>query len=139
MIVDAKGMVAGRLSTKIAKALIKGEAVTIVNAEQAIIVGTTENIMEKFRMRVNAAVKSNPHFGPKYDRIPSKMLRRMVKGMLPSKKRTALRMVKNLKVFNGVPKELSKEKFVVFEEYRCNEKHDFMTIKEIAQGLGGTW
>ena len=89
MLVDAKGLVCGRLSTKIAKSLIQGDTITIVNAQEAVIVGTKNGIMTKFRARVDAAVKSNPLRGPKYDRIPSKMLRKMVKGMLPNKKRTS--------------------------------------------------
>ena len=88
MIVDAKGLIAGRLSTKVAKALIKGETITVLNAEEAIIVGNRDNILEGFKVRVDAAVKSNPHYGPKYSRIPDRILRRMIKGMLPRNGRT---------------------------------------------------
>ena len=139
MIVDAKGLIAGRLSTKVAKLLIKGETVTILNAEEAIIVGNRVNILEKFKVRVDANVKSNPHFGPKYSRIPDRILRRMIKGMLPRNGRTKEKIVKRLTVYNSVPKELAKEKAEVFEEFRCNERHKYVTIKEIALWLGGRW
>lgn len=137
MIVDAKGLVAGRLASKIAKKLINGESVIIINGDAAVVVGKQSAIMPKFKQRVDAAVKSNPHYGPKYDRIPSKILRRMVKGMLPNKKRTAERLIDNLKVYNDNPKNL--EKAEPIEEVRCNEKHDFMTLKEVAKQLGGKW
>ena len=84
--INAEGMVAGRLASKVAKALIKGETVTVVNTENLRMIGTKTSILAKYTVRVNAAVKSNPHRGPKYDRIPSKMFRKMVKGMLPNKK-----------------------------------------------------
>jgi large subunit ribosomal protein L13 len=139
MIVDAKGLIAGRLSTKIAKLLIQGEQVTILNAEDAIIVGNKDSIMEKFKTRVDANVKSNPHYGPKYSRIPDRILRRMIKGMLPRNGRTKEKLVKRLTVYNSTPKELAKEKAEIFEEFKCNERHKYITIKEIALLLGGRW
>ncbi|MFA6065427.1 MAG: 50S ribosomal protein L13 [archaeon] len=139
MIVDAKGLVAGRIATKVAKALIKGEQVTVLNAQDAVVVGNTESIMEKYKRRVDAAIKSNPHFGPKYSRVPDRMFRRMVRNMLPTKKSAKERLIKNLEVFNTVPKELAKEKAMTFEEFKCNERYGYMSMKEIAEALGGRW
>jgi len=139
MIVDAKGLVAGRIATKVAKSLINGEQVTVLNAEHVVVVGTTDSIMAKYKMRVDAAVKSNPLFGPKYSRIPDRMFRRMVRNMLPTKKSAKERLIKKLEVYNEVPKEFAKEKALTFDEYKCNERHNFMTMKEIALLLGGRW
>jgi len=139
MNVNAERMVAGRLSSKLAKALINGETITVVNAESAVVVGTKADVLKKFRTRVNASVKSNPHRGPKYDRIPSKMLRRMVRGMLPNKSRTRERLISNLKVYNSVPAELEKEEFGRIGGAEFNEKNDAMTLGEIAKLLGGKW
>jgi large subunit ribosomal protein L13 len=139
MIINADGLVAGRLASNIAKRIIKGEQVTIINAEKAIMVGSQSAIIPKIKQRVDATVKSNPHYGPKYDRIPSKMLRRMIKGMLPNKKKTAERLLKQLTIYNSVPKQINIEKTETIEKAKCNEKHDFMTLKKIANELGGKW
>ncbi len=139
MIIDAKGLVAGRLSTKVAKSLINGESVIVLNAEEAVMTGNRTSIIEKFKTRVDAAVKSNPHYGPKYSRIPDRMFRRMVRNMLPTKKRAKERLIKKLSVYNSVPKELAKEKAQTFETFKCNERHGYMTFKEIALELGGRW
>ena len=139
MIVDVKGLVAGRVATKVAKALIKGETVTVINAQDSVVVGNSESIMEKYKRRVDAAIKSNPHFGPKYSRVPDRMFRRMVRNMLPTKKSAKERLIKNLEVFNAVPKELAKEKALLFDEFKCNERYGYMTMKEIAEALGGRW
>ncbi len=139
MIVDASGLVAGRFSSKIAKRIVKGENVVIINAENTVVVGTKENILAKYKQRVDASVLSNPHYGPKYSRIPSRMLRRMIKGMLPNKSKTAERLLKQVKVYNGFPKELKNNKLETITEVKCNEKHDFMTLKELAELLGGKW
>jgi len=139
VVVDAKGLIAGRLSSKVAKMIINGESVTVVNAEDAVVVGTKTAVMIKYKRRVDAAVKSNPHYGPKYSRIPDRIMRRMIRNMLPTTKRAKERIIGRLMVHNKFPKELAKEKAVVFEEFLCNERHPFMTMKEIALDLGGTW
>jgi large subunit ribosomal protein L13 len=139
MIVDAKEMVVGRLASKLAKALINDEKVTIINAENAVMIGTKNSILRKYRARVNAAVKSNPHYGPKYDRIPSKMLRKMIKGMLSNKKRTNERQLTNLTIYNNVPSELIGSEMTIIEEAKFNNRNDAMTLGEIAKLLGGKW
>ncbi len=133
---DGKGLVGGRLSTVVAKKLINNEAVVIYNASEVVIVGTKKAILEKFRRRVNASVKSNPDKGPKYDRIPSKILKRMIKGMLPNRTRTAERLLKNLKIYNNSIEGVEIEKL---KDAEFNERHDSMTLGEISKELGGKW
>ena len=139
MNVDASNLIAGRLSSKIAKKLINGENVVIVNAEKAIMVGRREEIVAKYKKKVDATVHSNPDFGPKYERIPSRILKRMIKGMLPNRKVTAERLMKQLKIYNGVPITLKDTKFDVMTEVANKDKHDFITLKEIAELIGGRW
>lgn len=139
MMINAEGLVAGRLASKIAKALINGETVTILNAEKALLIGNKTSILARYKVRVDAAVKSNPHRGPKYDRIPSKMLRKMIKGMLPNKKKTAERLLNNLSIYNSVPSEFKEIENEVIEEAKFSERHDATTLGEIAKLLGGKW
>jgi len=139
MNIDGSGLVAGRLSSKIAKKMINGETVIIVNAENVIMVGRREEIVAKYKKKVDASVHSNPHYGPKYERIPSRILKRMIKGMLPNKKTTAERIMKQLKIYNGVPKDLKETTFETIGEVKCSEKHDFIALKEISELIGGKW
>jgi large subunit ribosomal protein L13 len=139
MIVDAKENVAGRLASKVAKAITKGEKVTVINAQDIIIVGNKESIMEKFTVRVDARVLANPHFGPKYDRIPSKIFRRMVRNMLPTKKSAKDRMIKQLKVFNEGARGIDAKEAIVFEDIKFNHRNNYMVLKDVALLLGGRW
>ena len=139
MNVDASGLVAGRLSSTIAKKMIEGETVVIVNAENAVMVGRREEIVAKYKKKVDATVHSNPHYGPKYERIPSRILKRMIKGMLPNKKTTAARIMTQLKIYNGVPKELNDTTFETIVGAKYNDKHDFIKLKEISELIGGKW
>ena len=140
VVIDAKGLVAGRLASKVAKRIIRGETITIVNAEEVIVVGTSpESILEKYKRRTDAAVKGNPHYGPKYARIPDRIVRRMIRNMLPTKKRQKERIIERLMVFNSIPTELAKEKMETFDDIKFNDRHNFMTMKEIAHAIGGQW
>ena len=139
MIVNAEGLVAGRLASKVAKAAINGEEVIVINAEKVVLVGKKTAIMPKFQQRVEASVKSNPHYGPKYDRIPSKMLRRMIKGMLPNKSRTAETLLKQVSIYNSTTDKVDITKAITMEDIKCNEKHDFMLLEDVAKALGGKW
>ncbi|MCX6803440.1 MAG: 50S ribosomal protein L13 [Candidatus Diapherotrites archaeon] len=139
MIVNVKGLIAGRVATKIAKAIINGEKVIVLKAQDLIITGNKDNIIEKFKVRVNAAVKSNPNYGPKYSRIPSRMFRKMVRSMLPTKQNTKDTMIKSLMVYNETPAEFAHEKAITYEEFKFNERNNAMTLKEIAEQLGGKW
>jgi large subunit ribosomal protein L13 len=139
MIVNAEGLVAGRLASKVAKAAINGEEVIVLNAEKVVLVGKKTAVMPKFQQRVDAAVKSNPHYGPKYDRVPSMMFRRMIRGMLPNKSRTRERLLKQIIVYNATTDKVDITKAETFEKIKCNEKHEFMLLEEVAKALGGKW
>jgi len=137
--VDVKGLVAGRVASKIAKEVVKGEKVIVLNAEEAVIVGNPEATMEKYKTRTQVKVLSNPHYGPKYERIPSKMFRRMVRGMLPNRPRAVERYIKMVTVYNKTPKLVPKEDTKSFEEFKYSERHKALTLGEIAKALGGKW
>lgn len=139
MIINAEGLIVGRLASNIAKKVINKEMITIINAEKAIVVGTKNSIMPKYKQRVDAAVKSNPHYGPKYDRVPSKMLKRSIKGMLPNKSRTNEKLLKQIKIYNKVPKTIDITKAQTIEKIKYGQKGDFMYLDEVAKELGGKW
>ena len=48
MIVDATGLVMGRLASVVATQLLAGNEIKIVNAEKAIITGRRESIYEEY-------------------------------------------------------------------------------------------
>lgn len=139
MIINAEELILGRLASHVAKKVIKEENVIIINAEKAIVIGTKSSIMPKYKQRVEASVKSNPHYGPKYDRIPSKMLKRAIKGMLPNKSRTSERLLKQIKVYNKKPKTIDVTKAETIEKIKYNNKSEFMYLSDIAKNLGGKW
>ena len=50
-IIDASGVILGRLSTNTAKRLLKGEEVAIINSEKAIISGKKSMIKARYKQK----------------------------------------------------------------------------------------
>jgi large subunit ribosomal protein L13 len=100
--VDASGLVLGRAASLIAKRLLRGESIVVVNAEKCVITGSrTEVVRHYTESRARGSKRSGPHF-PRYaDRI----FRRTVRGMLPHLKTRGKEALDRLEVHLGVPPE----------------------------------
>ncbi len=139
-IINAEGLVAGRLASIVAKRLLMGERIIIVNAEKAIITGKRKRILEWYGKRVTEwRTYYNPEKrGPKIPRRPDRVLKRMVRGMLPRKKPRGREALKRLKVYMGVPPQYATAKFEVPEEAKLKNKDiPYMTLAELYQAFGG--
>lgn len=130
MIVDAQGAILGRLASKVAKELLKGEQVVIINAEKAIVSGNPDAIIDRYLAKIH---RGDPHKGPFYPKQPDRLLRRVVRGMLPYKKQRGRIAFKKLKVFTGNPNNLQGEKISKTTE---ELKAKYLTLAEISKELG---
>ncbi len=130
--IDADGLVVGRLASKVAKQILDGEEVMIVNAEKAIITGSKHAIMNEYKgKRKLTHARKGPHF----PRMPDRILKRTVRGMIPYQTPRGRKAYKNLKVYIGTPKEVASKKFEsVPESKKIPAK--FMTLGEISKSLG---
>ncbi|MEM3977015.1 MAG: 50S ribosomal protein L13, partial [Thermoplasmata archaeon] len=99
-IIDATDHVLGRLSSTIAKMLLQGEEIIVINAEKSVVTGKKEfifkNYLEKWQ---RGSVRKGPH----YPRMPDRIFRRTVRGMLPFKSSHGREAYRRLKVYIGVP------------------------------------
>ncbi len=129
-VIDAEDAVLGRLASIIAKRLLLGEKIIVINAEKAIVTGSKERILERFKEKVQ---RGDPIKGPFYPRRPDKLFKRVVRGMLPRKKKKGREALKRLKVYIGNPENLEGEKVGKrLEDVRCK----FMYLGEICKHLG---
>jgi large subunit ribosomal protein L13 len=129
MIVDAEGAILGRLATKVAKELLKGEDITIINAEKSIITGNSDATIRRYFTKRE---RGDPNKGPFYPRQPDKLLKRTIRGMLPYKKDKGRKAFRKLKIFNG-SNNLKGEKISKTEE---DIKCKYMTVKDLCNKLG---
>jgi len=105
-VIDATDLVLGRLASIVAKELLRGEKVVILNAEKCVISGDKQNVLEKYRIRRERKSIVNPRrHGPHYPRRPDGIVRRAIRGMLPYKRDRGRKAFKRLRVYVGTPKE----------------------------------
>jgi large subunit ribosomal protein L13 len=102
-VVDASGLILGRAASLIAKRLLNGEHIVVVNAEQAVVTGSRKQVIEFYTAaRARGSVRSGPHF-PRY---PDRIFRRTVRGMVPHLKTRGKEAMDRLEVHIGVPEPL---------------------------------
>jgi len=138
-IIDGSNTIVGRAASVIAKRLIEGERIEIINAEKMVMTGRKEEILKKYNTRMSLSAKGNPHKGPKYSRMPDKLVKRAVRGMLPWKKAKGKKVFKNFKAHIGVPEELEKAKTEKIESALNKLQKGFLTIEELSKSLGAKW
>ena len=133
-IINADGLILGRMASIIAKRLLKGEKIIIVNAEKAIISG-------KRKTKIKAAKKflevGHPKKGPIHYRRPDRIVRKTIRGMLPYKKPKGKYSYKRLKVFIGIPNELKEQRMETLKDASANKLTcSFFTLYQLAKDIG---
>jgi large subunit ribosomal protein L13 len=138
IVIDAKDKVVGRVASTVAKELLHGKKVVIINAELAYVTGNKIALISKYRTRLNLQEKENPEHSPYWPRRPDMLVRRIVRGMLPyHKKPSGKTAYRNLRVFMGVPAMLSKAKITPLETKEPKKMYvKYLYIKELSQLLG---
>jgi len=135
-IIDAKGLVLGRMASIIASRLLKGETIMIVNAEKAVISGKKQSTVKEAKTFLEVG---HPKKGPFHPRRPDQIVRRTIRGMLPRKKPKGKQAFKRLRVFIEIPEELKgKEMQTIPEVSADNLKCPYTTVGELAKEIGWT-
>lgn len=134
-VIDADGLVLGRLSTHVAKRLMSGEEIHVVNAEKAIISGNKVQLLAHYKHRRERGTRNH---GPFFPRSADMILKRTVRGMLEYKKPSGRAAYRRLKVYVGVPRELRAEKAESVESAKKPEMVRYTTLGAIAKELGST-
>lgn len=133
-VVDATGLVLGRAASVIAKRLLGGESIVVVNAEKSVITGARAEVVAHYtEARARGSVRSGPHF-PRYaDRI----FRRTVRGMLPHLKTRGKVAYGRLEVHIGVPDAWKDHAFETLERAKARPAvRPPVTLAEVTKLLG---
>jgi large subunit ribosomal protein L13 len=133
-LINADGLILGRMASKVAKKLLNGEKVIIVNAEKAVLSGKKKSKVAEAKEFLEVG---SPRRGPFHYRRPDRILRKTVRGMLPFKQPKGKSALKRLKVFMGVPEELRDLKTVALKEAQAAKlKGPYFTLAELAKEIG---
>jgi len=137
MIIDGTNMIAGRLCSHVAKLLLEGNRVSIVNSENIMISGNRESIIDEYRKFLEVASINNPKFGPFHPRRPDTIITKMVRGMLPKTKSSGRAAFKRLRAYLGVPNELKSMSRTQFEDARIRKSSPYYTsVGELGRMIG---
>ncbi|MHA1482901.1 MAG: 50S ribosomal protein L13 [Candidatus Heimdallarchaeaceae archaeon] len=112
IIIDADNAILGRLCSEVAKHLLDGYAVNIVNCENAIISGKRHSVLNEYRAMHKIHTHTNPRRGPFHPKRPDRLVRRTVRGMLPWKKSKGRNAYHRLLTYIGIPEEFSGLKII---------------------------
>ncbi|MEJ2251838.1 MAG: 50S ribosomal protein L13, partial [Candidatus Lokiarchaeota archaeon] len=98
-LLDATNKILGRFCSQVAKRALLGQHIIVKNAKYAIISGTKGNIHENFLDKLNVKTATNPRKGPFHKRRPDEFMRRVIKQMLPRKKRRGKDALRRVHVY----------------------------------------
>jgi len=132
-VIDADGNVMGRLCTTIAKKILDGEEVVVVNAEKAIISGSKEDVFAEYKQK---KLRGKVIHGPFFPRRSDLIFKRTVRGMLPWDRPKGRDAYRRLKVFVGVPKEFQAAEKLKLQAVTKLSRERYVTLSEVSQYLG---
>jgi large subunit ribosomal protein L13 len=134
IVYDAEDQILGRLSSVIAKQLLKGEKVSVVNVEKTVLAGNPRFTLEKYLQKKK---RGDTFHGPFFPKQPERIFRRTVRGMLPWDRTRGRNAFKNLKVFVGLPEEFKGSKLQKAEIANSSRlKCKYIRLGEISFALG---
>ncbi len=131
--IDASEQVLGRLASVVAKRLLDGEEIVVVNAERALVTGDRAGIFREFKWRREVGSQRK---GPYYPKRPDRILERAIRGMVPHKRPRGKTAMKRLKVYVAVPAEYKDKKLEKLPEASHLTTESFVSLGEISRYLG---
>lgn len=136
-VIDASDLIVGRLASIIAKRLLLGERITVVNAEKAVFSGRKYAKLSEMKKFLEIVGRGNPIYGPKHPRRPDTILRRVIRGMLPMEKPRGRQAFKALRVHVGSPTELVSSPVEGLSAASATRLHcPYVSLGEIAKEIG---
>lgn len=130
--IDATNATVGRLATFAAKQALLGNKVNIFNSEQAVVSGSRSFVLKKWHDKVN--VRGDTLRGPFFSRMPDRLLRRVVRGMLPHRQPRGKEAFQRVMCYIGIPSKFKDVKLTKFETPLGTRK--VVSLKEISKQLG---
>ncbi|MCL9812956.1 50S ribosomal protein L13 [Natranaeroarchaeum aerophilus] len=136
VVVDARDCILGRVASKVAQQALDGERIAVVNAEDAVITGSEDDVMSTFEKRAELGSDR----GPYYPKRPDMIFKRSIRGMLPYKKDRGREAFENVRVYVGNPYDEDGE---ILEGTSLDRLSNikFLQLGEISENLGAnrTW
>ncbi|MDY6779622.1 MAG: 50S ribosomal protein L13 [Halobacteria archaeon] len=137
-VIDGSGAVLGRLASDVASRVLDGEKVAVVNAEEIVVSGEEDEVVEEYRQRDELGSDR----GPYHPKRPDGIAKRSVRGMVPYKRERGKEALSNLRFYVGVPDEYDDADTEEFDATGDKlGRGGYVSLGEISQRIGAnvTW
>ncbi len=138
VVIDGSGLVLGRLASRVAKMLLEGKRVVVVNVDKVVVSGDPVMVIQSYKRTVLGVRSHHAHkWRPKRPKSPVRIFKATVRGMLPKHNRRGRDALKRLRAYVGVPGEYSNvEKLALPEASASRLSRGYVTLARIARELG---
>ena len=138
IVVDGRGQILGRLASIVAKKLLEGKRVVVVNVQDVVVSGDPVMVVQSYKRTILRVRSHYSHrLRPKRPRSPIRLFKATVRGMLPKHNRRGREALKRLRAYIGVPKEYEEAEKVRFKEADASRlSRGYVTLGRIARELG---
>ena len=137
VVVNGDGHVAGRLSSRVAKMLLNGDHVYVVNSEKILISGKRDTVLRAWLKKLEISSVVHPKHGPFHPRSPNGILTRMIRGMVPRRKTKGVEALGRLRVYVGIPAHYRPMSQIYFDDAKAlKHRSYYVSLGQIASALG---
>lgn len=127
IVIDGTHATLGRLSSYAAKQALLGNKIVIVNANEVVLIGPKNNLVDHYKTKVSRGGTSLK--GSKMQRSPERILKRTIRGMLSHKQGRGSQALDNIMCYNETPAEYKEVKKIIAGKEKTGK---FMTLRELA-------
>ncbi|MDD4127903.1 MAG: 50S ribosomal protein L13 [Methanomicrobium sp.] len=134
-VIDATDLRLGRLASIVAKRVLEGEEIAIVNAENAVISGARARVLTDYDVKRKRGSREG---GPFFPRRPEHIVKRTIRGMLPYKRQRGAEALKLVRVYVGVPVQFAKAEVEIIESAHIDglSTPKYVTLGAVSNYLG---
>jgi large subunit ribosomal protein L13 len=138
VVVNAEGMILGRMASLLARRLMAGEEIAVVNAEKAVISGTKARVFATYERKRSRGSREG---GPFFPRRPDHLVKRTIRGMLPYKREPGREAFHRVRVYVGIPPEFAGKEMESFPEAHVSRLSSprYVTVGAVSTFMGAKY
>ncbi len=136
IVINADGLILGRICSYVAKKALLGYTIDIVNVEKIIVTGDKDVVLAKFK---RFSRMGGPSFGPFIGKSSRDLFKRSLKRMLPHKKFRGIEALARVKAYKGLPLRYKDKKLETLPEADVSKipNTKYLRLERVTQFLGG--
>ena len=128
-VIDGENAVLGRIASYAAKQALLGNNVVVVNCDKIVISGRRARTVADYKITRSRGGHSQK--GPLFPRMPARIVKRTIRGMLSHKEGRGASAFKKIKCYENIPKEFSESK----REHVSTSTHGKINLEELSGEL----